>query len=132
MRSSVANLSGDRVVGFGHQYLTALLPLPPGVEETPAPRYYFGPDKPDFQDLRKKLESGWVAELGQQCGVATEQLPAIWDADFLLGPKTAAGEDTYVLCEINVSGVFPIPDEAVPPLAATALRGASTRQRPRA
>jgi hypothetical protein len=23
-----------------------------------------------------------------------------------------AGEDTYVLCEINVSSVFPIPDQA--------------------
>ena len=28
------------------------------------------------------------------------------------GPRTAAGEDTYVLCEINVSSVFPIPDDA--------------------
>jgi len=129
-----AYLSGDRVVGFGHQYVTALLPLPPGVEETPLPppRSYFGPDKPEFQDLRQKLESGWVAELGQRCGVATDQLPAIWDTDFLLGPKTAAGEDTYVLCEINVSGVFPIPDEAVPPLAAAALRAAGMRQRPEA
>jgi hypothetical protein len=126
-----AYLSDDWVVGFGHQYVTALLPLPAGVAETPLPppRYYFGPDKPEFQDLRQKLESGWVAELRQRCGVAPEQLPAIWDADFLLGPKTAAGEDTYVLCEINVSGVFPIPDEAVRPLAAAALRGAGTRQR---
>jgi hypothetical protein len=127
-----AYLSGDRVVGFGHQYVTALLPLPPGVTETPLPppRYYFGPDKPEFQDLRRKLESGWVAELAQRCGVATDQLPAIWDADFLLGPKTAAGEDSYVLCEINVSGVFPIPDAAVPPLAAAALRNASARKPP--
>jgi hypothetical protein len=121
-----AYLSGDRVVGFGHQFVTALLPLPAGVEETPAPppRYYFGPEKPEFQALRTKLESGWVAELQQRCGVATDELPAIWDADFLLGPTTAAGEDSYVLCEINVSGVFPIPDAAVPPLAAAAIRGA--------
>jgi hypothetical protein len=119
------------VVGFGHQYVTALLPLPPGIEESPLPppRYYYGPDKPEFQDLRQKLESGWVAELEQRCGVATDQLPAIWDTDFLLGPKTATGEDTYVLCEINVSGVLPIPDEAVPPLATAALRNASTRNR---
>ena len=39
-------------------------------------------------------------------------LPIIWDADFLYGPRSAAGEDTYVLCEINVSSVMPIPDQA--------------------
>jgi hypothetical protein len=39
-------------------------------------------------------------------------LPIIWDADFLLGPRTASGDDTYVLCEINVSSVFAVPDQA--------------------
>ena len=39
-------------------------------------------------------------------------------ADFLYGPKDAAGADTYVLCEINVSSVYPFPDEALAPLAA--------------
>jgi len=33
------------------------------------------------------------------------QLPIIWDADFLYGPKTPSGDDSYVLCEINVSAV---------------------------
>ena len=126
-----AYLSGDRVVGFGHQFVTALLPLPQGVEETPAPppRYYFGPEKAEFQALRAKLESEWVGEMQRLCGVATAELPAIWDADFLLGPKTAAGEETYVLCEVNVSGVFPIPDQAVPPLAAAAIHNALSRRR---
>ncbi|MDE2487452.1 MAG: hypothetical protein KGO51_08645, partial [Alphaproteobacteria bacterium] len=36
----------------------------------------------------------------------------IWDADFLLGEKDATGQDGYVLCEINASAVFPMPDEA--------------------
>jgi len=36
----------------------------------------------------------------------------IWDADFMLGPRRADGTDGYVLGEINVSSVFPIPDEA--------------------
>ena len=44
--------------------------------------------------------------------IDTESLPIIWDADFLYGPRTASGEDTYVLCEINVSSVFAIPDQA--------------------
>ncbi|SAL81775.1 hypothetical protein AWB68_06255 [Caballeronia choica] len=39
-------------------------------------------------------------------------LPIIWDADFLYGPRTESGEDTYILCEINVSSVFAIPDQA--------------------
>jgi hypothetical protein len=70
-----------------------------------------------------------VAELQEVCDVATADLPAIWDADFLLGPKTPTGEDTYVLCEINVSGVFPIPDEAVTPLASAAIGGALRTRR---
>jgi hypothetical protein len=36
----------------------------------------------------------------------------IWDADFMLGPPGADGTDSYVLGEINVSSVFPMPDEA--------------------
>ena len=36
--------------------------------------------------------------------------------------KDAAGEDTYVLCEINASSVYSIPDEAHDALAATTLR----------
>jgi hypothetical protein len=44
--------------------------------------------------------------------IERRSLPIIWDADFLYGPRTASGEDTYVLCEINVSSVFPIPDQA--------------------
>jgi hypothetical protein len=35
-------------------------------------------------------------------------LPIIWDADFLYGPRSASGKDTYVLCEINVSSVLAI------------------------
>jgi hypothetical protein len=30
----------------------------------------------------------------------------------MLGPRRAEGADSYVLGEINVSSVFPIPDEA--------------------
>jgi hypothetical protein len=116
----------DRVAGFGHQYVTALLPPPEGTDQTPLPppRLYYGPDKPEFQDLKRRLESGRIAEMQRLCGVATEELPAIWDADFLLGPKTASGEDTYVLCEINISSVFPVPDETFAPMAEVAVKAA--------
>jgi hypothetical protein len=112
-------LVGDRVAGFGHQYVTALLPPPDGTRETPAspPRLYYGPAKPEFQELKRRLESGWVGEMTATLGLAREELPALWDADFLFGPRNARGEDTYVLCEINVSSVYPFPDEALDPLA---------------
>jgi hypothetical protein len=50
--------------------------------------------------------------LARLLGIGIEALPVIWDADFLYGPRNAAGEDSYILCEINVSSVFPIPDQA--------------------
>jgi hypothetical protein len=45
-------------------------------------------------------------------GRAGFDVPIIWDADFLYGPRELSGEDTYVLCEINVSSVFPFPEQA--------------------
>jgi hypothetical protein len=45
-------------------------------------------------------------------GIDAASLPIIWDADFLYGPHTPSGQDTYILCEINVSSVFAIPDQA--------------------
>ena len=54
--------------------------------------------------------------------IDTDSLPMIWDADFLYGLKDAAGNDTFVLCEINVSSVFPFPGEALEPLADAVLR----------
>jgi len=44
--------------------------------------------------------------------VRRRDLQMIWDADFMLGPPPADGTDSYVLGEIKVSSVFPMPDEA--------------------
>jgi hypothetical protein len=44
--------------------------------------------------------------------ISRRDLPMIWDADFMRGPPGPDGADTYVLGEINVSSVFPMPDEA--------------------
>jgi hypothetical protein len=76
---------------------------------------------PQFQSLKQRLESEWLPEMQRLLNVATADLPVLWDADFLLGPKAAPGEDSYVLCEINVSSVSPFPDSAVPLLARAAL-----------
>ena len=62
-------------------------------------------------------------------GAGTPSLPAPWDVDFLFGPKTATGQDTYVLCEINVSSVAPFPDKAAEPAALVALAGVARRAR---
>jgi len=111
-------LSGGEVVGFGHQLVRALAPPEAGPAE---PRRYSGPDNPRFQRLRALLEQEWVPQMAHLLAIDRGALPVIWDADFLLGPPTPEGEDTYVLCEINVSSVFPIPQEAPDGLARTVL-----------
>ena len=58
------------------------------------------------------MESEWTPQMMQLLGIDVGSLPIIWDADFLYGPRDATGQETYVLCEINVSSVFPIPDDA--------------------
>jgi glutathione synthase/RimK-type ligase-like ATP-grasp enzyme len=109
-------MSGDRVVGFGHQLVRALA----GPEAGPAgPRLYSGPTDSRFQRLRTLMEKDWTPGLARTLEIASEALPVIWDADFLLGPPGPEGDDSYVLCEINVSSVFPIPDEAPEELAKT-------------
>jgi hypothetical protein len=108
--------SGDKVAGYGQQLIKGLIPPPPegpdSPEAQPGPRIMYGPDEPKFQALRNLMERDWIPGLMKLTGIAAAALPAIWDADFLLGPRSANGEDSYVLCEINVSSVFPIPDEA--------------------
>jgi hypothetical protein len=69
---------------------------------------------PEFQALKHKLEREWVPALRLLLAIDNESLPILWDCDFLLGPKGENGEDSYVLCEINVSSVAPYPESAVP------------------
>jgi hypothetical protein len=115
----------DQVVGFGHQLIKALIPPPPqgpdSPEAQPGPRIMHPASAPPFQALRLKMETEWVPQMMQQLGIRREELPIIWDADFLYGPRTDAGEDTYVLCEINVSSVMPIPDQAPVEIARLAM-----------
>jgi hypothetical protein len=124
-------MAGDKVAGFGHQLIKALIPPPPEGPNSPAaqpgPRIMHGPDAAPFQALRAKMEGEWTPQMMQVLSIDTASLPIIWDADFLYGPRTASGEDSYVLCEINVSSVFAIPDEApaaIARLALNRLRGA--------
>ena len=112
-----AYLVGSRVGGFGHQAINALFPGAPGEEPpAPGPRLYSGADDPRFQDLRHRLESGWIAQLCERVGVDRARVPLLWDMDFLLGERAAQGPERYVLCEINVSSVSPFPESAIGPL----------------
>lgn len=117
-------LVGDRVEGFGHQAVNALCPPLPGspAGEFPAttPRQYHPPTLAPFQRLKSMLETKWVPELQRIFGLHDADLPLLWDCDFLLGPRDARGDDTYVLCEINVSSVSPFPESALRPLARAA------------
>jgi hypothetical protein len=114
-----AYLVGDRVAGFGEQLQNALLPANAPGEPLPqaGPRLYYPPTRADFQPLKLRLETEWLPQMCTLLGVARESLPVIWDADFLYGAKAPDGSDTYVLCEINISCVYPFPDEALQPLA---------------
>ncbi|ACK85514.1 Cj0069 family protein [Methylorubrum extorquens] len=112
-------VSGTRVAGFGTQHVTAL--ASPEHGRAP-PRLYFGPEDERFQRLRGLMEADWIPRMAGLLSLEPDDLPVIWDADFLLGSRDAVSEDTYVLCEINASSVYPIPDEAHDTLAATTLR----------
>lgn len=118
-------MAGDKVAGFGHQFIKALIEPPPEGPLSPAaqpgPRIMHGPDADPFQRLRELMETQWTPQMMATLGIDAMSLPIIWDADFLYGPKDAAGEDTYVLCEINVSSVFAIPDEAPAAIARLTL-----------
>lgn len=106
-------LVGDRVEGFGRQEIVALHPSEP----QPTKRHYHPATMPEFQRLKRLLEGHWAPAARRLLNIAASDLPVLWDCDFLFGPKDASGQDTYVLCEINVSSVSPFPDSAVEPFA---------------
>jgi glutathione synthase/RimK-type ligase-like ATP-grasp enzyme len=124
----------DKVVGYGHQFIKALIPPPPEGPDSPAaqpgPRIMHPASAPQFQALRAKMETEWTPQMMRLLGIDAASLPIIWDADFLYGPRDISGEDTYVLCEINVSSVFAIPEQAPAEIARLAMtRLQSTRAR---
>jgi hypothetical protein len=106
----------EKVVGFGHQFIKALIPPPPEGPDSdaaqPGPRIMHPASAEPFQALRAKMELECAPKMMGVLKIDIASLPIIWDADFLYGPRNESGEDTYVLCEINVSSVFAIPDQA--------------------
>lgn len=123
-------LSHDQVVGFGHQYVTALLRSKAGSESPPPPpRTYHPASQAEFQALKARMEAEWVPELQRVLAIETESLPIIWDADFLVRERPQRGEPAHVLCEINVSSVFPFPDSALPALVSNTMARIANHRR---
>ena len=118
-------MGADKVVGFGHQLIKALIPPPPEGPDSaaakPGPRIMHGAAAEPFRALRAKMETEWTPQMMAVLGIDAASLPIIWDADFLYGPRTASGEDSYVLCEINVSSCFAIPEQAPAAIARLAF-----------
>jgi hypothetical protein len=110
-RRSPADLEGGAKPG----------PLPDRILGLPSAKTMYGPDEPAFRSVKRVLEAEWVPAMEAVVGVDDVSLPALWDADFLFGAKTASGEDTYVLCEINVSSVMPFPQHVPSRLARAVL-----------
>jgi hypothetical protein len=104
-------MAGNRCAGFGHHKVKALVEEP-SVRAEAGPRLYSSNADPRFQRLRRFMEEEWTPQLASLLDISRRDLPMIWDADFMLGPPGANGADSYVLGEINVSSVFPMPDEA--------------------
>jgi hypothetical protein len=115
--------SHGELVGFCHQWPKGLLDAIPGAPAPErSPTVMEGPDVPVYQRLRQHAESEWVPEMAGVLGLEARTLPVIWDADFLYGPKDGDGQDSYVLCEINVSAVWPFPPMASSTIAANVLK----------
>ncbi|MGH7087751.1 MAG: Cj0069 family protein [Stellaceae bacterium] len=122
----------DKVIGFGHQLIKALIPPPAEGPDSPSakpgPRIMHGAEAAAFQTLRAKMEEEWTPQMIEVLDIQTPSLPIVWDADFLYGPRSEAGEDTYILCEINVNSCFALPEQAPAAIARLALRRIKDRR----
>jgi hypothetical protein len=101
-------------------------PDPDRVLGMPSAKTMYSADEPQFRSLRERLEADWLPTMQKLVDVSDAELPVLWDADFLYGPQTD-NDDSYMLCEINVSSVIPFPDSA-----AAKIAGAVTRRFKRA
>src|SRR3546814_5344679 len=88
---------GHRVVGFGHNLITALM-TPTAIDTTsstpqPMGRAMFGPEVTRFVALRKAMEDRWIPEMQRLLSIADHDLPLLWDADFLFRTGEARSEE---------------------------------------
>lgn len=100
------------VVGFARQAPLESSPRD-RVLGLPSAKTMYEADAVTLAPLKRCLELEWISQLRELVGLHDDgDMPVLWDADFLLGPRDAWGNDTYVLCEVNVSSVLPFPRQA--------------------
>jgi hypothetical protein len=115
--------SHDAVVGFAHQYPRGLLPPEIDRDSLPREKRFERADAAAFAALRERMEHEWLPELQSVLALRREELPVIWDADFL-----RAEDGRPVLCEINVSSTFAFPEHAYAAVARAALERIAERK----
>ncbi len=113
-------LCQDRVIAFAHQAIVGLSPQP--TDHLPA-------SAPAYHQLRRMMEDEWLPGLMEVLHLSSGSLPVLWDADFLLGTKLEAAVEKYVLCEINVSCVTPLPEFAAGQIARAAVQNIRASKR---
>ena len=64
----------------------------------------YKPDDPLFAKLMAKFKAD-LPQIMPALGMSKDPLPLIWTADFILGPKDSAGDDTHYVGEFNCSCV---------------------------
>ena len=72
-----------------------------------------------FQGLRRSMERDWTPGLQALLDIEATALP-VRGMRFLRSPRATGSEDSFVLCEINISCVAPFPATAAPRIAAAA------------
>ncbi len=115
-----AYVSVDRVIGFCTQSPAVsaqrAAPYADPVFSMASAKEMFEASDERFGGLRRDLEEDWIPELRRRFRLSEDDLPALWDLDFLHAPSGVG----HVLCEINVSCVSPFPDAAPAAVAACA------------
>lgn len=109
----------DEVAGFAHQ---SSADVGGRIFGLPSKKTMYDASEPRFRSLKAIMESEWIPGMQRLLHISRDELPLLWDADFLYGPPTDSGSDTYVLCEINVSCVLPFPDSVVAKFADAIVR----------
>jgi hypothetical protein len=122
----------DEVVGFSRQYAPGRSPTETDASRElipddrvfglPSDKTMCPPETPEVQALRQHMQNEWVPEMRRTLGLTIDDLPFLWDADFLFGPHDDVGNDTYILSEINCSAVAPFPPEAPAKMASAIAR----------
>lgn len=124
-----AYFCADGVIGFARQFAPVTADGVPDRNTfgLPAAKTMYPSNESQFTRLRERLEREWIPKMMAVLEIEVENMPALWDADFLFGPKTPTGDDTYVLCEINASCITPFPPAAPEKIAERTVRALSQR-----